>query len=89
MAKADPLPRFHDIPMGAELVDVTGARYRVVGTKWVPLSQFPGAGRKFMLSVRRLSDGVTQDVGELSMSVVREYYPPVRTRVRSAAARCS
>lgn len=83
MPKADPLPRFHDIPMGAELMDVTGERYRVVGARWVPLSQFPGAGRKFLLSVRRLSDGVTQEVGELSMSVVRQYHPPARTRTRT------
>ena len=83
MAKAIPIPKFHDIPIGAELEDVTGLRYRVVGSRRAPLSSLPGAWTRKVLSLRRLSDGVTQEVGESAMHAVVAYHPPARTRTRA------
>lgn len=82
MSKA-PLPAFHDLAMGATVIDRDKVAYRVVGKRWSPLSSFAGAAVRLLVSFRRVSDGVTREIGEAAYAdAVETYMPPKNVRTR-------
>lgn len=77
-----PIPAFHELPMGCEVEDKTGVRYRMVGKRKVPLSGLPGAHLKTVIAFRRISDGVTGEVSAGQHEHIASYFPPARVRTR-------